>query len=186
MIRTLYPLFQKWSENGSIWIISDTHFEDPDCKLMDENWPSPEEYIEGIKGVGKNDTVIHLGDVGNAEWISRIKGYKVLIMGNHDESASRFKDYFHEIYTGPLTIAEKIILSHEPMHVRGMLNIHGHEHNKDYPKAIDRFNCAANVVGYKKINLATDIINKGYLSQITSLHRQAIEKQKHPIMATLD
>ena len=130
MIKTLYPTFQKWSENGSVYIISDTHFDNDDCKLIDADWPSPEEYIEGIKGIGKNDTVIHLGDVGNPEWMKKIKGYKVLIMGNHDETASKFEDYFDEIYTGALAIAQKIILSHEPIHVSGMLNIHGHEHNK--------------------------------------------------------
>lgn len=172
MINTLYPTFRRWSEKGAVWIISDTHFEDPDCKYMDPNWPSPEEYIKKIKGIGKNDTVIHLGDVGNPEWMKKIKGYKVLIMGNHDETATKFEPYFNEIYTGPLIISEKILLSHEPMYPFGMYNIHGHVHG-GY-NGIGSFNCAADVVHYKKINLAEDIINKGLLREVTSRHRLAV------------
>lgn len=87
MITTLYPIFQHWSEKGSVYIISDTHFEDSDCKLMDKNWITPEEQVNIINSiVHKNDTLIHLGDVGNPEWISKLKaGHKVLIMGNHDK-----------------------------------------------------------------------------------------------------
>ena len=174
MIQTLYPTFQKWSDNGSIWIISDCHFEDKDCKLMDVEWPSPEEYIEELKGIGKNDTLICLGDVGNPEWMDKIKGYKVLIMGNHDETATKFQPYFNEIYTGPLMIAEKIILSHEPIPaITWALNIHGHVHCAEKNIDIYHYNCAADFVGYQKINLK-DIIENGYLKYIISLHAQTI------------
>ena len=30
MIETLYKPFQKWSEKGSVYLISDTHFDDID------------------------------------------------------------------------------------------------------------------------------------------------------------
>ena len=57
MISTLYKPFQHWSEGGSIFILSDTHFADADCKLMDPNWIKPEEQIEIINNVvGKGDT----------------------------------------------------------------------------------------------------------------------------------
>ena len=92
MITTLYPIFQHWSEKGSVYIISDTHFEDSDCKLMDKNWITPEEQVNIINSiVHKNDTLIHLGDVGNPEWISKLKaGHKVLIMGNHDKGKNMY------------------------------------------------------------------------------------------------
>jgi calcineurin-like phosphoesterase family protein len=88
----LYDPFNKWyKRNGVIWLISDTHFGDSDCKLMDPNWPTPEEQVNIINSyVGKNDTVIHLGDVGNPEYIKKIKGYKVLITGNHDKGVSNY------------------------------------------------------------------------------------------------
>ena len=85
MIKTLYPIFQHWSERSSVYIISDTHFEDSDCKLMDPDWITPEEQVDII------NTLIHLGDVGNPEWISKLKaGYKVLILGNHDKGKNTY------------------------------------------------------------------------------------------------
>ena len=46
MINSLYPIFQHWSEQGSVYVISDTHFEDADCKLMDSDWITPEEQVK--------------------------------------------------------------------------------------------------------------------------------------------
>ena len=47
----------------------------------------------------------------------------------HDAKGA-YKNYFDEIYTGPLFIAEKILLSHEPVYgLSWCLNIHGHDHN---------------------------------------------------------
>ena len=114
MIKSLYPQFQKWSEKGSIYIVSDTHFKDSDCKFMDPKWISPREHIERLSFVTKNDTLIHLGDVGDPKYLDELKCYKVLITGNHDV-LSKLKDHFDEIYTGPLFIADRILLSHEPI-----------------------------------------------------------------------
>ena len=49
MIKSLYPQFQGWSATGSVYIISDTHFDDADCKLMDSEWITPQEHINIIK-----------------------------------------------------------------------------------------------------------------------------------------
>ena len=190
MIDTLYDKFKPWSAKGSIYIISDTHFEDADCKLMDKNWISPQEHIDNIKKyVHKNDTLIHLGDVGNPEWMAQIKAYKVLIMGNHDQSATKFKSYFDEIYTGPLFIAEKILLSHEPI-INGSawFNIHGHDHNKlsyikwhnhnEVSESWNELNLAANVVDYKVYNLGHGIKN-GLLSYVDGVHRLTIDRARN-------
>lgn len=92
MISSLYDCFKHWSKTGSVYIISDTHFDDSDCKLMSKNWISPEEHIKLLnKMVHKTDTLIHLGDVGNVEWIKQLKCYKVLIMGNHDAGKSKYQ-----------------------------------------------------------------------------------------------
>ena len=48
MIPMLYPPFQKWAEGGSIYILSDLHFDDSDCKLMAADWICPEEQIKII------------------------------------------------------------------------------------------------------------------------------------------
>ena len=41
MILTLYEPFRHWSETGSVYILSDPHFGDSDCKLMDPRWIEP-------------------------------------------------------------------------------------------------------------------------------------------------
>lgn len=93
MISSLYENFKRWSVKGSVYIISDLHFGDSDCKLMDENWISPDEHVDLINSiVKKNDTLIVLGDVGDVTYISKLKaGHKVLIMGNHDSGKSNYK-----------------------------------------------------------------------------------------------
>ena len=90
----LYDIFSHWNKNV-IWVFSDPHFDDVDCKSMAPDWPSPEEQIKLInKCVSKNDTIIFLGDIGNEEYIKQIKGYKVLITGNHDKGVSNYKKKF--------------------------------------------------------------------------------------------
>ena len=55
MISTLYEPFRHWSEGGSIYILSDLHFDDIDCKIM------------------------------NLSWITLLKAKKkILLLGNHD------------------------------------------------------------------------------------------------------
>lgn len=107
MIESLYEPFKHWSEMSGVFILSDTHFNDSDCKLMDKNWISVDEQVDRInKLVHKNDTLIILGDVGDTRYISRLKaGYKVLVMGNHDTGRSNFerkiitKRFSKDLYT---------------------------------------------------------------------------------------
>lgn len=92
MIKTLYSPFRKWTEKGTLWIYSDPHFSDPDMVELRKNYIGDDEQIARINSkVGKNDTIIFLGDIGNEEMIRKIRGYKVLIMGNHDKGASKYE-----------------------------------------------------------------------------------------------
>ena len=87
----LYDKFNHWHKDGVIWVISDLHFCDEDCLLMNKKWPTPMEQVELINSkVGKKDTLICLGDVGNEEWVKELKGYKVLLLGNHDKGVSNY------------------------------------------------------------------------------------------------
>ena len=45
MIPTLYEPFRHWSEKGSVYILSDLHFDDADCKFMSPDWITPQEQI---------------------------------------------------------------------------------------------------------------------------------------------
>lgn len=189
MIKSLYPIFQKWSATGSVYIISDTHFDDSDCKLMDPNWITPQEHMEIIKqDVRKGDTLIHLGDVGNPDYLDELKCYKVLISGNHDV-LSKVASHFDEVYTGPLFIADRLILSHEP--IQGLegfaMNIHGHDHSPIHDKTHympNHINLASNVYHFRVFNLGASI-KGGLLSQIENYHRitidQATEKKQWKI-----
>ena len=180
MIKTLYPCFQHWSAKGSVWMISDTHFDDADCRLMDPDWILPEEHVNILSFLTKNDTLIHLGDVGNPQYLDCLKCHKVLIMGNHDQSKKKFEPHFDEIYDGPLTIGKKLILSHEPIAVPWAFNIHGHEHNG---RIADTFhlNLASNVVCWRPFDLSV-IIQAGWLKDVDSIHRITIDYATgHPI-----
>jgi calcineurin-like phosphoesterase family protein len=175
MIKSLYKTFQKWSEKGSVYIISDTHFEDEDCMLMNPDWLAPDEAIKIIKNiVHKNDTLIHLGDVGNPEYMKQIPAYKVLLLGNHDQSVKRFEPYFDEVYPGPLFIADRILLSHEPVYglEEWCVNIHGHVHNGKSTKT--HINLASDVCGYTPVSLG-NMIKKGLLSDTKDIHRLTID-----------
>jgi calcineurin-like phosphoesterase family protein len=57
-----------------------------------KNYIGDEEQIKRINSkIGKYDTLVVLGDVGDIEWVRKIRGYKVLVMGNHDMGATKYK-----------------------------------------------------------------------------------------------
>ena len=88
------------------------------------------------------------------------------------------RSVFDEIYEGPLFISEKILLSHEPVFgLSWCLNIHGHDHNgiESYAEGCKHLNLAANVCGYIPVSLGK-IIRNGILSDISSIHREAIDR----------
>ena len=84
----------------------------------------------------------------------------------------KYNRLFDEVYDGPLTISDKIILSHEPLDVKYHLNIHGHNHNKDTEDKY-HINCCAEWLEYDPLSLNV-IIKVGTLSQIQSIHRETI------------
>lgn len=178
MIKGLYKPFEHWGET-TCWIISDTHFDDPDLIHPYPDRPTAAEQVKLINSkVGKNDTLIILGDVGNVEWVKQLRGYNVLVMGNHDAGASNYlgKDLFQEVYSGPILIGEKLILSHEPVEeLDWCMNIHGHTHDRNIVNDKYHFNVCADVIGYIPINF-NKWMKDGHLAKIQSLHRQTINE----------
>lgn len=177
--KHLYQFCDLWFHGGAVYFYSDPHFGD---KEMNEYRAiADEEQIKKINSVAhKADTLVILGDVGDIECVKKLKaGYKVLVMGNHDRGKSLYEPYFDEVYDGPLTISDKILLSHEPLDVKYHLNIHGHNHNTDTEDKY-HINCCAEWLEYTPLNLNM-IIKVGALSQIQSIHRATIDKatEKH-------
>ena len=228
MIAGLYDIFAHWHAKGSCWIVSDTHFDDVEL-YQNKKRPNTEDYIRLINSkVGKHDTLIHLGDCGNLDAIRKIRGYKILIMGNHDQGRTNFLrrietekfdvdkysreevisimkekypnwnihvsekrhnlaqapfEYylgsadnclFDEVYSGFLIIGEKLVLSHEPIEIYGMFNLHGHIHSLSHKNDKNHFNCCADCAGFEPINF-NQWMKSGYLSKIETKHRETIK-----------
>lgn len=92
MLPGIYDTFQHWAKQ-TVWLYSDPHFSDEDLECGIKNRPSDEVQIANINAcAGRKDTLIILGDVGNIECMRKLRaGYKVLIMGNHDVGATKYK-----------------------------------------------------------------------------------------------
>ena len=227
MIAGLYKMFDRWHFEGTLHIYSDTHFGDKDLAST-MNRPSDEDHVKLINSkVGKNDTLILLGDVGDIEYAKKLKGYKVLLLGNHDGGRTNYErkkwykkfskdEYtrneaiaemkkrhpgckysvedvfmfsppfeawevcadnclFDEVYEGPLIIGEKLILSHEPLDISCMFNIHGHTHDKHHKDDDHHFCVCSDLIGYLPVNM-NQWMKSGALSKIESIHRSTINK----------
>ena len=177
MIKGLYNSFaERWYHGGSVWFYSDPHFGDEEMKHLRKNYISDDEQVKRINSkLGKNDTIIFLGDIGDTSFIKKIKGYKVLVMGNHDAGRSNYETFFNEIYEGILIIGPKIVLSHEPIDMRFCFNIHGHDHSGRL-KDKNHLNVCAEHIDYTPISL-TKLIKEGRFKDIEDIHRITIDKQ---------
>lgn len=174
-IESLYAPFQHWAEKNAIWLISDLHFgEDEDLRQAYPNRPPVEEMIKEInRKVGRNGTLIICGDAGLPEYVSQLKGYKVLIKGNHEPGLVNFKGIFDEVYEGCLIVHPHIILSHEPVNFPYAYNIHGHNHNGPM-YTYGHMNVCADVIGYSPVNF-NQFLKSGKLKECIDIHRQTID-----------
>lgn len=169
----VYKIFNERWCNQTVWIISDTHFGDEDLRAGKPNRPSDEELVRMINSkVGRKDTLICLGDVGNVEFAKQLRGYKVLICGNHDAGKTNYEEVFDEVYTGALMIGEKLLLSHEPVDVPWAFNIHGHDHAGKKRK--NHLNVCVDVCGYTPVNL-NQFLKSGPTSKVVTIHRETID-----------
>ncbi len=94
---------------------------------------------------------------------------------------------FDEVYSGPLMISDKIILSHEPIIPCPdyLVNLCGHVHAKNHKFTMDNhqyYNFCAEAIGYKPVSLG-ELIKDGFLSKVKDIHRVtvdgAIVRKKH-------
>lgn len=91
-IETLYDCFKHWSNCGTVWVYSDPHFDDKELARGIPARPNAEAQVKAINSkVGRKDTLIILGDIGNIEYVKQLRGYKILIAGNHDSGLSNYK-----------------------------------------------------------------------------------------------
>lgn len=221
----VYPIFlNNWQDLQTCWIISDTHFGDEDLCQGISNRPSDEDIVKSINSkVGRKDLLLLLGDVGNVEFVKKIRAQrKILIMGNHDAGRTNYErvvgDYccdkdkwltkekvlanakiahpgceirisetenswvvfydnrlFDEVYEGPLMIAEKLILSHEPVNVPWAFNIHGHIHDTRHKNNSNHFCVTADIINYTPVNM-NQWMKSGAMAKVETIHRETIDK----------
>ena len=153
-----------------IFVISDTHFghnnivvkfgrrhDFHDINHMNEtiikNWNSV---------VGKDDKVIHLGDVAHKihpkdlnDIMNRLNGSKYLILGNHDK-VNVLLPYFTTIRSSLQLRDKQLILTHIPIHpasTRGYKNLHGHIHDTSITVSEDHVNVACEFIDYTPVEL---------------------------------
>ncbi len=176
MIQGLYKIFDHWHQQGTVWLYSDPHFnEDEDIRIAFPDRPTAEDQIRLINSkVGRKDTLLLLGDVGDLSCAAQLRGYKVLVKGNHDGGVSNYEGVFDEVYSGPLIIGERIILSHEPLSINWAFNIHGHTHMSTFDRPGHLCVCS-DVIKYEPINF-NRFVKSGRLNEITPLHRSTIDK----------
>lgn len=105
-------------------------------------------------------------------------------LGEHHDFHSPFVTWgffadnqlFDLVFEGPVMIAEKLILSHEPVSVPWAYNVHGHVHSgfNTAETVKTHYNVCSDVIDYKPVPLST-ILKIGIGRNIQSLHRQTID-----------
>lgn len=110
MIAGLYKIFDHWHREGTLFIYSDPHFNDPDLKKGIER-PDTKELVKLINSkVGRKDTIIILGDIVDIEPVKKIRGYKVLIMGNHDSGRTNYeRQVITQLFSKELYTKEQVL-----------------------------------------------------------------------------
>lgn len=170
---------------SKVFFIADTHFGHKNI-IEYENHPfqSVEEMDNTLidnwnKTVKKLEKVYMLGDFGLSnkqrikEIVSILKGYKVLILGNHDKcySYSWWKTAgFDEVIQYPVIYNEWFILSHEPVYINSNMpyvNVYGHVHsNPSYADfSAQSFCVSAERINYTPIEFSQIIKKMGQIKK---------------------
>lgn len=134
--------------SANIYVISDLHLSHHNMAIS-RGFDNIEQHDNHIidswnKVINKQDTVWILGDItmeksGPYELLSKLKGYKRVILGNHDQPQhiQELKKYVNSICA--YHQYKHLMLSHIPIHpsefeYRINKNIHGHLHFKNIMK----------------------------------------------------
>ena len=111
-IAGLYKTFDHWHQEGTLWIISDTHFGDADIRRGFPDRPADDELVKRINSyVGRKDTLIMLGDVGDISYVKQLRAkYKILIMGNHDCGRTNYeRQVITQLFSKDLYTKEQVL-----------------------------------------------------------------------------
>jgi len=121
---------------AQVFFTSDTHFNDAD-KIKKHQVPFgtlEQMNVELVRRwnskVGPNDTVYHLGDFGDYEFVKKLNGKVILVCGKHEEedcrkNFDRFREHLLELgfadvvkdglYLDENVLGERVYLTHRPV-----------------------------------------------------------------------
>lgn len=154
------------------WVTADLHFGHKNIlkfnpatrKYVDVHDMNTCMILEWNKKVHENDTVFLLGDVsfGNRDFTSNIlkalKGFIVLVRGNHDTKLSdnQFNEAYH--YLEVDVQSTKVCMLHYPMETwnqkeRGSIHLHGHCHGMLENKITRRRDVGVDATGQVLLDL---------------------------------
>ena len=162
---------------GNIYVCADLHFNHANIiKYENRPFASRDEMNEKLIGnwnavVNPGDCVWVLGDVGFAgntkisEWVNRLNGYKLLVMGNHDRSRSAAKWSqlgFNNVYKDHAIIrhnGQYVMMMHEPPEGHlypDTFYCYGHVHGSpDFPDHTNQTAC----VSIERLNYAPALLD---------------------------
>lgn len=142
----------------NVWFIADTHFGHKNIiQYCNRPFETVEEMNEELikrwnSKVKKEDKIYMLGDFALGgiarveELLSKLNGYKILILGNHDNfSVQKYLNAgFNEVSRLPVLFNDYFLLSHAPLdlspHCR-FANIYGHVHDDTRYKTFSNNTC---------------------------------------------
>lgn len=131
---------------------------------LTQNWNST---------VSKEDKVIVPGDFSfynqekTKKIVNELKGYKILIMGNHDFNRGNrnwwLKTGFNEVIPVPILMDKFILVSHDYLYLSKAMpycNMHGHTHSTSLASK-QYFNVSADAINFTPIDY--ELIKKQFL-----------------------
>ena len=117
--------------------------------------------------VKEGDIVYHVGDFGLGSYdklkeiFDRLRGRKVIIIGNHDRSATSLRKMGWEVHKQPFVLDNDIVLTHNPIVdssiktyqyiLRSIINICGHVHEK-WKRKGNSYNVGVDVWKFKPVS----------------------------------
>ena len=114
-----------------------------------------------------------------AEMRANYPGWKITIYESYEFHApfKRWNVYadnllFDEVYEGAVIVGEKLILSHEPVDIPWLYNVHGHDHAGRQRQ--NHLNVCSDVIGWEPVNF-TQFLKSGFASKIQTIHRETID-----------
>lgn len=160
----------------TLWFISDTHFRHANILTFKQEDGTPLRSFSSVEEMDETmverwnavvqppDHVWHLGDWTmlrgkqirqlDHQLMSRLKGHKRLVLGNHDHGDPAWYAQWFEKIRGSHRIDRTLLFSHYPVHPDslppGCFNIHGHTHAQ--PSTLPYLNLSVERMDYRPID----------------------------------